>query len=54
MEDRKETLADKDLETDLSKIRDVLGPRYGLWTIIKKAAAQENRKEDQISFERFC
>ena len=38
VEGRKETLADKDLETVQSKIRDVLGPICGLWTIIEKAA----------------
>ena len=53
VEGRQETLADKDLETVQSKIRDVLGPICRLWTIIEKAAAQENaeEKEDQVSLE---
>ena len=53
MEGRQETLADKDLETVQSKIRDVLGPICRLWTIIEKAATQENseEKEDQVSLE---
>ena len=51
VEGRQETLADKDLETVQSKIRDVLGPICRLWTIIEKAATQENSegKEDQVS-----
>ena len=42
-----ETLADKDLETVQSKIRDVFGPTCRLWTIIEKA----EEKEDQVSSE---
>ena len=45
VENRWETLADKELETVQSKIRDVFGPICRLWTIIKKAAAQENSEE---------
>ena len=41
-EGRQETLADKDLETVQSKIRDIVGPICRLWTIIEKAATQEN------------
>ena len=50
---RQETLDDKDLETLQSKIRDVLGLICRLWTIIEKAATQENseEKEDQVSLE---
>ena len=53
MEGRQETLANKDLETAQSKIRDVLGPICRLWTIIEKAATQENSEEkgDQVSLE---
>ena len=53
MEGRLETLADKDLETVPSKIRDVLGPICRLCTIIEKATTQENseEKEDQVSLE---
>ena len=50
---RQETVANKDLETVHSKIRDVLGPICGLWTIIEKAATQEKseKKKDQVSLE---
>ena len=53
VEGRQETLDDKDLETLQSKIRDVLGLICRLWTIIEKAATQENseEKEDQVSLE---
>ena len=53
MEGGRETFADKDLKTAQSKIRDVLGPICRLWTIIEKAATQENseEKEDQVSLE---
>ena len=53
MEGRQETLADKDLQTVQSKIRDVLGQICRLWTITEKAATQENsdEKEDQVSLE---
>ena len=53
MEGRQETLANKDLETAQSKIRDVLSPICRLWTIIEKAATQENSEEkgDQVSLE---
>ena len=44
VEGRQETLADKDLETVQSKIRDALGPICRLWKIIEKAATQENWK----------
>ena len=48
---RQETVANKDLETVHSKIGDVLGPICGLWTIVEKAARQENseEKQDQVS-----
>ena len=50
MEGRQKTLTDKDLETVQLKIRDVLGPICRLWTIIEKAATQENseEKENQV------
>ena len=50
---RQETVANKDLETVHSKIRDVLRPICGLWTIIEKAATQEKseKKKDQVSLE---
>ena len=53
MEGRQETLADKDLETAQSKIRDLLGLIYRLCAIIEKTATQENseEKEDQVSLE---
>ena len=53
VEGGQETLADKDLETIQSRNRDVLGPICRLWTIIEKAATQENleEKEDQVSLE---
>ena len=53
VEGRQETLADKDLETVQSKMRDVLGPICRLWTIIEKAVTQENseKKADQVSLE---
>ena len=53
VEGRQETLADKNLETVQSKIRDVLVPICRLWTIIEKAATPENseEKEDQVSLE---
>ena len=53
MEGRQETLADKDLDTVQSKIRDVLGPICRLRTIIEKTAKQENseEKEGQVSLE---
>ena len=53
VEGRQETLADKDLETVQSKIRDVSGPICRLWTIIEKAATQENseEKKNQVSLE---
>ena len=53
MEGRQEILVDKDLETVQSKIRDVLGLICRLWTIIEKAATQENseEKENQVSLE---
>ena len=38
VEGRQETLAENDLETGQSKIRDVLAPMCMLWTIIDKAA----------------
>ena len=46
-------MADKDLESVQSKIRDGSGPICRLWTIIEKAATQENaeEKEDQVSLE---
>ena len=46
-------MADKDLETVQSKVRDVLGPICRLGTIIEKAATPENseEKEDQVSLE---
>ena len=53
VETRQETLTGKDLETVPSKIRNALGQMCRLWTIIEKAATQENseEKEDQVSFE---
>ena len=49
MEGTQETLAENDLETGQSKIRDVLAPMCMLWTIIEKAATQENsEKKDQV------
>ena len=53
VEVRQETVANKDLETVHSKIRGVLGAICGLWTIIEKAATQENseEKKDQVSLE---
>ena len=38
VEGRQETLAENDLETGQSKIRDVLAPICMLWAIIEKAA----------------
>ena len=53
MEGRQDTLAENDLETVQSKIRDVLGQICRLWTIIEKTVTQENseEKEDQVSLE---
>ena len=53
VEVRQETVANKDLETVHSKIRGVLGAICELWTIIEKAATQENseEKKDQVSLE---
>ena len=53
VEVRQETVANKDLETVHSKIRGVLGAICRLWTIIEKAATQENseEKKDQVSLE---
>ena len=53
VEGGRDTFADKGLKTVQSKIRDVLGPICKPWTIIEKAATQENseEKEDQVSLE---
>ena len=53
VEARQKILTGKDLETVPSKIRNALGPMCRLWTIIEKAATQENseEKEHQVSLE---
>ena len=53
VESRQETLTEMDLETVQSKIRDVLGPIFRLWTIIEIAVTQENSEENenQVSLE---
>ena len=45
MEGKKETLADKDLETVQWIFRVALGTKCSWWTIIEKAATQENPEE---------
>lgn len=42
LEGKQETLADKDLETLQSKIRDVMGPLSRIWTIMDEASNKEN------------
>ena len=53
VEGRQEILADKNLETIQSKMRDVLHPICRLWTTIEKAVTQENseKKADEVSLE---